>query len=87
MTREEIRTAFLEELVRIAPEIDPETVADEDHLLDDLELDSMDILNFVSALHDRLGIDIAEPDYPRIATLAEAMPYLLERLSQTSQPR
>lgn len=79
MKKDEIRAAFLEELVNIAPDIDPATVSEDDHLQDDLELDSMDILNLVTALHDRLGVDVAEAEYERIATLSSAVPYLFER--------
>jgi acyl carrier protein len=39
----------------------------------------MDVLNLVSALHERLGIDIPEKDYPSIATLARAAEYLASR--------
>ncbi|MBS0126765.1 acyl carrier protein [Thetidibacter halocola] len=73
------RAIYLEELVRVAPDIDPETVGENDHLQDDLELDSMDVLNLVTALHERLGVDIPERDYPRIATLAQAVVYLAEK--------
>lgn len=76
MTPQEIRAAYLEELTRVAPDIDPETVSDDDHLQDDLELDSMDVLNLVTALHTRFGIDIPESDYPQIATPALAVAYL-----------
>lgn len=79
MTEDQIRTAFIEELTSVAPDIGPEEIASDTHIQDDLALDSMDILNFVTALHDRLGVDIPEADYPRIATLAEAVPYLLQR--------
>lgn len=72
----DFRAIFLEELVRVAPDIDPATVEDDEHIQDDLELDSMDVLNLVSALHERLGIDIPEKDYPEIATLARAGAYL-----------
>lgn len=81
MTHPEIRAAFLEELVSIAPDIDPATVTDGEHLQDDLELDSMDFLNLVTAIHTRLGIDITEADYPRIATLGDAVPFLAERMA------
>ena len=37
----------------------------------------MDVLNLVTALHQRLGVDIPEKDYPQIATLAKAAEYLL----------
>ncbi|MBY4893854.1 acyl carrier protein [Rhodobacteraceae bacterium N5(2021)] len=80
MTPTEIRAAFLEELVSVAPDIDPDSVADDDHLQDDLELDSMDFLTLVTAIHTRLGVDIAEADYPRIATLGDAVPFLTERM-------
>ena len=76
MTEEEFRAAYLEELTRVAPDIDPATVGDDDHIQEDLELDSMDVLNLVTALHERLGVDIPEADYPRIATLKLAVAYL-----------
>lgn len=79
MTEEEIRAIFLAEIAIVAPEIDTDTVGDDDHLQDDLDLDSMDILNLVSALHARLGIDIPESDYRRIATPAMAVAYLAGR--------
>ena len=76
----EIRKAFLEELTQIAPDIALDDVRDEAHLQDDLELDSMDFLNLVTALHQRLGVDIPEIDYPKIATLALAVVYLKARI-------
>ncbi|WP_212523922.1 acyl carrier protein [Actibacterium sp. MT2.3-13A] len=80
MTPDDIRKAFLEELVSIAPDIDPDTLEGDEHLQDDLELDSMDILNLVTALHKRLGVSIAEEDYPRIETPDKAVAYLAQRL-------
>jgi len=71
-----IRAAYLEELNKVAPDIDPQTVSDDDHLQDDLELDSMDVLALVTALHARFGVDIPEADYPQIATPALAVAYL-----------
>ncbi|WP_083100410.1 acyl carrier protein [Pseudophaeobacter leonis] len=80
MTDADIRQAFLEELTKVAPDIAPSDVGDGDHLQDDLELDSMDFLNLVSALHKRLGVDIPEIDYPKIATLTLAIAYLKGRI-------
>ena len=56
--------------------IDAASVGPNDHLQDDLEIDSMDFLNLVAALHKRFGVDIPEADYPKIATLALAVAYL-----------
>lgn len=43
---------------------------------DQLDLDSMDFLNFVLALHDRLRVEIPETDYPKLYTLDGAVAYL-----------
>jgi len=83
MTPDQIRAAFLDELVRVAPDLDPDAVGEDDHLQEDLELDSMDFLNLVAALHKRLGIDIPEADYPHLATTRQAAEYLAVQLSRS----
>lgn len=80
MTDADIRNAFLEELTKIAPDIALGDVGEDDHLQDDLDLDSMDFLNLVTALHQRIGVDIPEVDYPEVATLALAIAYLKGRI-------
>lgn len=79
MTKDDIRRAYIEELVRVAPDLDPDTIGGGDHLQDDLELDSMDVLNLVIALSKRFGVDIPEADYPHIATADLAVDYLASR--------
>ena len=81
MTRDEIKSAFLEELNRVAPDIEPDEVSDDDHLLDDLELDSMDILNLVTAIQSRFGVSVPEIDYPRLETTNKAVDYLGAKLA------
>ncbi|OWY16815.1 phosphopantetheine-binding protein [Thioclava sp. JM3] len=80
MTEDEIRRAYIEELVRVAPDLDPAEIAGSDHLQDDLELDSMDILNLVIALDKRFGVEIAEVEYPQIATPDLAAGFLASRM-------
>jgi acyl carrier protein len=82
MTEDDIRRIYIEELTRVAPDLDAASIGENDHLQDDLELDSMDILNLVTALHQRLGVDIPEEDYPRIATLRKAVEYLSSLAAQ-----
>lgn len=77
----DLRAAFLEELTAVAPDLDPEAIGDNDHMQDDLGLDSMDFLNLVSALHKRFGLPIPEADYPRLATTALAVAYLGQALA------
>ena len=63
-------------LGQIAPETAGEELDAEVELLEQLDLDSMDFLNFVIGLHEATGIDIPERDYPRLATLAGCVEYL-----------
>lgn len=79
MTGTDFRAGYLEELTRVAPDIDAETVENDEHIQDDLDLDSMDVLNLVTALHKRFGIDIPEADYPQIATVSQAVAYLSQK--------
>ena len=82
MTPEALRTVVIEALARIAPEIDPAQLDPGANLRDQLDLDSMDFLNFVVALHERLEVDIPEVDYPRLATLDSAAAYLAAKSGQ-----
>ena len=78
----DLRAAFVQDLIAVAPDLDPATIGDNDHLQDDLGLDSMDVLNLVAALHKRFGLPIPETDYPRLSTPARASAYLAEMLAK-----
>jgi acyl carrier protein len=80
MTRDEVKRIVTEALTRIAPEIDPASIVTGAALRDQLDLDSMDFLNFVLALHERFGVDIPEADYPRLASLDGAIEYVATML-------
>jgi len=79
VTKDELRAAVLQSLGEIAPEADPAGIKPDLAFRDQLDLDSMDFLNFVVALHERLGVDIPEADYPRLATLDGCVEYLVQR--------
>ncbi len=76
MKPNEIRQILVEELANLAPEADPGTVPLDADLRESLDLDSMDFLNFVIALHKRLAIDIPERDYAELRTIGGAVEYL-----------
>jgi acyl carrier protein len=72
--------ALVREVVtEIAPDIDPAALTPGTRLQEDLELDSMDVLNVMAALSQRTGADIPEADYPRLATIGGAAEYLVSR--------
>ena len=80
MSEIEIRKIVQEELNNIAPEVDLKTVDPAADLREAIDIDSMDFLNFVTALHHRTGVDIPEIDYPKLATLSGIVSYLEAKL-------
>ena len=82
MNEDEIRKVLQEELGNIAPEMDIEKLDASADLREALDIDSIDFLNFITALHQRLGIDVPELDYPKLFTLDGAVSYLASKLKQ-----
>ena len=81
MTEADLKKIVMDAILEIAPEADFEALDPDDGLREQLDLDSMDFLNVVIGLHDALGIDIPEADYPRLFTLKSAIDYLEEKLA------
>ena len=81
MTEAEIRATLLRVLGEIAPEADLASLAPDVDLRQQLDLDSMDVLNFVVGVRAALGVDIPESDYPSFATLSGGVDYLARRAS------
>jgi len=82
MTDAEIRKILQEELNNIAPEVDISTIDSKANLREAMDIDSMDFLNFVTAIHRRLRIQIPELDYPKLITLDGATCYLASALAK-----
>jgi acyl carrier protein len=80
MSETDIRKVVQEELNNIAPEVDLTTVDPTADLREAIDIDSMDFLNLVTALHHRTGIEIPEIDYPKLATLSGIVGYLEAKL-------
>jgi acyl carrier protein len=76
-SRDEIRATVLRVLGEVAPEADLERIRPAVSFRDQLDLDSMDFLNFVIGLHHALGVDIPESDYPKLATLDGGVEHLV----------
>ena len=64
----------------IAPEVEPGDIEPATPLRQQVDLDSMDWLNFLIGLHQRLGVNIPEADYAQLVTLDNVLDYLQSRL-------
>lgn len=80
MTPTQLSAHIHESIAEVAPEADLASVDPERPLRPQLELDSMDFLRVVQALHRRTGVTIPEADYPRVATLSTLTNYLAKAL-------
>lgn len=76
MNSEQARTVIIEAMKHVAPEIDPATVDDGLDLTRQLDLDSMDYLQWMLEINRTTGIEIPERDYGEFMTLADATRYL-----------
>jgi len=76
VTRNEIETTIRDVLHTIAPEADLGRLAPDAPLRDELDLDSMDLLNVMIAIHERFGVEVPESDYPKLTTLAGCIDYV-----------
>ena len=79
----DIRKVVQEELNNIAPEVDLATIDPAGDLREAFDINSMDFLNLITAIHHRLGVEIPELDYPKLATLDGAVAYIAAKLGSS----
>ncbi|HJV49824.1 MAG TPA: phosphopantetheine-binding protein [Noviherbaspirillum sp.] len=80
MERQELLATVVSTLRSIAPEIDAGELVAGRALREQVDLDSMDWLNFLIGLHRKLQVDIPEADYARLRTLNDLVEYLGAKL-------
>ena len=81
MTPSDIRAVALATLQSIAPEVEADTLRGDRPLRNQVDLDSMDWLNFLLGLHEKLKVEIPEADYAKLVTLDDVVAYLQARLA------
>ena len=79
MTNDEAARLLSSALREVAPEADVSTIDPDGPLQDELDLDSMDLLNVVIAIHDRTGLDIPDRDASKLSTFRSFVAYLVDR--------
>jgi acyl carrier protein len=84
MTEAEIRRAVLAALRRVAPEIDPAKLDAAAGLREQADIDSVDFLRFLVAIHAMLDVDIPESDYAQLQSLDGCVRYIAARLAEPS---
>ena len=80
-TQDDIRGQILSVLTSIAPEVEADDIRDDVLLRDQVDLDSMDWLNFLIGVHKRLDVDIPESDYASLRTLNDVVRFVQRQAS------
>lgn len=80
MKEQELRAVVIATLKTIAPEVEEGDLRSDRPLRNQVDLDSMDWLNFLIGLHEKLKVDIPEADYARLVTLGDVLDYLKVKL-------
>jgi acyl carrier protein len=80
MTREEpIKEVVLRLIKQVAPEADVANLQPDMRLRDQLDLDSVDFMNFAVALQENFKVEIPEMDFFELGTLNGCIRYFVSR--------
>lgn len=76
---EEVKAVIVEVLG-----VDPDKVTPEASFRDDLEADSLDLVELIMAFEDKFGEEIPDEDAQKITTVGEAVAYVEKRLAKVA---
>ena len=77
MTRDEVLTLVREHLAEEL-EVDAAGIEDGTRFKEDLDADSLDLYELVMELEDRYGVAVSEEQAARIATVGDAVDFVVE---------
>jgi acyl carrier protein len=77
VTREEVLTLVREHLAEEL-EVDAAAIGEGTRFKEDLDADSLDLYELVMELEDRYGISVSEEQAAKIATVGDAVEFVLE---------
>ena len=79
MTREEVLKRIREHLATEL-EVDPGRIAEETRFREDLEADSLDLVELAMALEEELSLEIPDEELEGIRTVGDAVEFIAERV-------
>lgn len=78
------RQTILDAIVKIAPDVDPDTLPPDVDFREEAELDSMDFLAVLTTIQEATGIEVPETDYSEIVTIDRFTDYLSTRMQRVA---
>ena len=86
MQEEEILKKISEYLITNF-EIPPEKINPKAHLFKDLEMDSIDALDWFAAMESEIGLPVIEKELKMIRTVQDVVDYVVRNLKQNADSR
>ena len=83
MTREQVLKLIRDHLAAEL-ELDPAAIGEETRFREDLEADSLDLLELVMELEDRYGVRIPDEEAARIETVGQAADFVAARAAHVA---
>jgi acyl carrier protein len=74
-TAEEIRTGLASILEEVA-DVSPDDVSDEKSFVDDLDVDSLSMVEVAMAAEEKFGVKIPDEELPKLKTVGDAVTYI-----------
>jgi acyl carrier protein len=68
-------------------EVEPSTIGEQTRFKEDLEADSLDLVELVMELEDRYGVRIPDQEAAKILTVGQAADFVASHASQGGAPR
>jgi acyl carrier protein len=82
MDLETVRSKLYDALGKVAPESRGESIDGAVNLQDQLDLDSVDLLNYIIQVQQDFKIEIPNQDYQKFQRMDETIAYLLKKSEQ-----
>lgn len=80
ISKEALFVKIKESLVKTL-DLDAETITLESNVVEDLNADSISLMEFTLALEDEFGIEISDEDAEHILTLGQVVDYISEKIN------
>jgi acyl carrier protein len=80
MTKEKLKSIIIEQILEIAPDIERDEIENDTHIQRSLEIDSFDFLKILTAMNEKVGVEVPEDDYAKVDTIEHMVEYFSERL-------
>jgi acyl carrier protein len=82
VTSDDLTRLVRQAIAVVVPEADVQALDPVVPIRDQLDMDSMDFINFVAALDELTHVAVPEADYGRLGTLESCAAYLREQLAR-----